>query len=504
MARETELKFLVDPDFELPSLESTGAGIFSVVELPSQALSAIYYDTDDLRLARSGLTLRHRSGEDGVQPWTLKLPVRGTDISRDEITYDAGPGDPPAGATDLLTAFVRGRSLRPVTQIKTKRLRWSLIGPAGQDLGELVDDRVSVLSGASITQRFREIEVESRGFDDEGLKKVAAGMRRAGASAPDQMPKALRALGERALAPPDWFVLPPSPDDPVSTAVKASIGAAAKRIISHDPAARIGDPEGVHQMRVAVRRLRSDLRMFAGILDPVWSQELSAELRWLGDLLGPARDADVLIERLRSDSEGLRDAIAPLFEEMERWRSAAAITLKAGIGDSRYVALLDRLLHDLAEPGVLAEAAEACRSVMPRLVAETWRPFAHKARRINGESLDEELHAVRILAKRTRYAAEAAAQCLGPQSAREAVRFAKGAEEIQNILGDHQDAAIARRKLMDMAAVHLENGPLSFALGRLIERQSIAGDRSRRLFDDAWRRFDQKGKRTWLNRRGSR
>jgi CHAD domain-containing protein len=141
---------------------------------------------------------------------------------------------------------------------------------------------------------------------------------------------------------------------------------------------------------------------------------------------------------------------------------------------------------------------------MPRLVAETWRPFAHKARRINGESLDEELHAARILAKRTRYAAEAAAQCLGPQSAREAVRFAKGAEEIQNILGDHQDAAIARRKLMDMAAVHLENGPLSFALGRLIERQSIAGDRSRRLFDDAWRRFDQKGKRTWLNRRGSR
>jgi CHAD domain-containing protein len=504
MARETELKFLVDPDFELPSLESTGAGIFSVVELPSQALSAIYYDTDDLRLARSGLTLRHRTGEVGVQPWTLKLPVNGIDIARDEITYDAGPGEPPPGAKELLTAFVRGRSLRPVTQIKTKRLRWSLVGPEGQDLGELVDDRVSVLNGASITQRFREIEVESHDFDETGLKKIANGMRKAGASAPDQLPKALRALGERALAPPDWFVLPPSPDDPVSTAVKASIAAAAKRIISHDPAARTGDPEGVHQMRVAVRRLRSDLRMFAAILDPVWSQELTAELRWLGDVLGPARDADVLIDRLRSDSADLGDAIGPIFEEMERWRSAAAITLKAGIGDSRYVALLDRLLRDLAEPNVLSEASDACRRVMPRLVAETWRPFAHKARGVNSDSADEELHAVRILAKRTRYAAEAAAQCLGPESAREAVRFAKGAEEIQNILGEHQDAAIARRKLMDMATVQLENGPLSFAIGRLVERQSVAGERSRRLFDDSWRRLDQKGKRTWLNRRGSR
>ena len=439
-----------------------------------------------------------------MQPWTLKLPVKGVDISRDEITYDAGPGEPPPEATELLTAFVRGRQVRPVTQIKTKRLRWSLVGPEGQDLGELVDDRVSVLKGASITQRFREIEVESGGLDDERLKKIAVGMRRAGASTPDQMPKAIRALGERALAPPDWFVLPPSPDEPVSAAVKASIGAAAKRIITHDPAARIGDPEGVHQMRVAVRRLRSDMRMFATVLDPVWSQELGAELRWLGDVLGPARDADVLIERLRADAADLGDAIAPFFSELERWRAAAAVTLRAGIGDSRYVALLDRLLQDLAGPGVLPEASAPCRSVMPPLVAETWRLFANKARRVNGESLDEELHAVRILAKRTRYAAEAAAQSLGPQSAREATRFARGAEEIQNILGEHQDAAIARRKLMDMAAVELENGPLSFALGRLVERQSMAGERGRRLFESAWRRLDQKGKRTWLNRRGSR
>jgi CHAD domain-containing protein len=504
MARETELKFLVDTDFELPALDSADAGILSVVELPTLALSAIYYDTDDLQLARCGLTLRHRSGEDGVPPWTLKLPVNGGGVTREEITYDAGPGDPPDGATELLTAFVRGRSMAPVTQIKTRRLRWSLVGPAGEDLGELVDDRVSVLNGAAIVQRFREIEVESHGLQGAALERVASAMRQAGASEPDQTPKALRALGTRALAPPDWVVPAPQPQEPVSGAIRLSIATAVRRIITNDPAARLGDPEGVHQMRVGVRRLRSDLRMFEPIVDAVWARDLQGELRWLGDALGPARDMDVLLERLRAQSAGLGEALNPLFAEIERWRAAAGVTLESALGDARYVKLLERLLGDLATPSLLPGASEPCKAAMPALVAEAWRSLARCARKVSDKSSDDDLHSVRIAAKRTRYAAELAAECLDSRKSAEAVRFAKGAEAIQNILGEHQDAAVAQRRLLEVATGQPDNGPLNLALGRLIERQTLAGKDCRRRFQQSWRRFDQKGKRTWLNRRGSR
>ncbi len=506
MARETELKFLVDPEFEIPALDQGDAGVAAVAELPSQSLSAIYYDTDDLRLMRSGLTLRHRTGETGKPAWTLKLPVASDDATREELTYDAGPAEIPPDAQALVTAYTRGRALRPVTQLKTKRRRWSLQSQGGDQLAELVDDRVSVLNGAAIIDRFREIEVENQALEITNLRKIGRTMKKAGAGPADQTPKAARALGDRARQPPDVAeAAAPSPGDPASEAVKLALTSAAHRLVTHDPLARMGgDPEGVHQMRVAVRRLRSDLRTLAPLVDPVWSQELRAELRWLADVLGPARDTDVLVDRLRRSAADLGDVLAPFFEELEQWHTAAEATLKAGLNDSRYIALLDRLLVDAANPRCTLAAADPCRRVLPALVGESWRPLADKARALRPEAADLEFHAVRILAKRVRYAAELAAKCLPPDPSRDATRFARRAEEIQNILGEHQDAIIARRKLLEAASGRWEDGPFNFAVGRLVERESAAAERCRRQFFVSWRRFDQKGMRNWLNSRGRR
>jgi hypothetical protein len=97
-----------------------------------------------------------------------------------------------------------------------------------------------------------------------------------------------------------------------------------------------------------------------------------------------------------------------------------------------------------------------------------------------------------------------AAECLGPQSAKDAAKFARRAADIQNELGEHQDAAIARRQLLEGTVRWPEDCALSFALGRLVERQSIAARAGQERFFRLWTRFDQKGMRAWLTKQGYR
>ena len=122
----------------------------------------------------------------------------------------------------------------------------------------------------------------------------------AGAGQPDPVPKIVRRWGQRAAEPPD---VPPAPrlgrtSTPIDV-VRAAIASGTQRLLANDPVVRQdSDPEGVHQARVATRRLRSDLRTFGALLDPDWTDALRAELGWIGGLLGAVRDADVLLERL--------------------------------------------------------------------------------------------------------------------------------------------------------------------------------------------------------------
>src|SRR5205814_5216193 len=103
------------------------------------------------------------------------------------------------------------------------------------------------------------------------------------------------------------------PGSQAGDAVRAAMAAGVARLLRHDPGVRIGDdPEDVHQARVATRRLRPDLRTFRPLLDQARSEALRDELKWLADLLGANRDADVLMERLREHADRLpqRDATA--------------------------------------------------------------------------------------------------------------------------------------------------------------------------------------------------
>jgi CHAD domain-containing protein len=501
---EIEIKLAHEGPFELPDFSGGDGGFAAVKALEPLRLRATYYDTPDLRLARSGITLRWRTGEGDAPRWTLKLPVQGTDgVVRKELHFESttksAPKRVPEGPSELLIALVRSEALSAVARIHTARRRWVLLDDDGVELAEIAEDVVSVSRGRGPAETWREIEVEARALDRAGLKLVVDRLVAAGGKEPGTTPKLVRALGVAAAGPPEPDVPEHvDPAGPASAAVALALAAGFRRLVGNDPATRLGEVEPVHQMRVATRRLRSDLRTFRALVDERWAAPLVEDLRWLGGLLGNVRDVDVLGELLYESSEGLRDDLAPLFETLADRRETEHAVLMDALRSSRYLGFLERLLEAAAEPDVTADAARPSQEVLPPLVRKAWRKLARTARAVDAQASDEELHGVRILAKRARYAAEAVAPALGEARGRAARDFAKRATKVQDVLGALQDTAMARATIEPLATRRSADGSVLVAAGRLLERQERLATEARAGFSQAWGKLDRKSTRRWM------
>ena len=300
--------------------------------LPTRTFTSTYHDTEDLRLATHGLTLRHRT-EDGAGTWQLKIPHG---AARIELEVPGPPARPPAALLDLLPAYVRGRTLVPVARLRTRRARVRAEG------AEIVEDAVAVLDGQRVVRRFRELEVELVDGAAGALERAERALLAAGAQPAAFVPKLHRALdlayppGRRGGDPPTSWL----------DALRAALGEQYDRLLAHDPGTRLGaDPEDLHQMRVATRRARAFLRAARPVLDREWAGGLLSELRWLGSALGPARDLDVLLEHLRADVAELDDQTVAdsLLAQLEREGFEARGAVLRVLSDERYLALLDRV-----------------------------------------------------------------------------------------------------------------------------------------------------------------
>lgn len=492
--RERELKLAVNATFMLPDLTDSALGVLEFRDLPELDLVSTYHDTTDLRLARAGVTLRFRSGDEGGPIWTLKLRVPGSNGSiRDEVSFPGEPDTIPPGALDLVTALSRSSRLGPVATLRTRRRRWLLSGGGERELAMLADDEVTVLDGEQVVARFRELELESRGPELEQLIPIAERLQLAGAVLAEPVPKAVRAMGPRAAAPADLAPIEVLPSDSAGRAVQAALAAGGIRLVSHDPGTRLGEPEALHQMRVATRRLRSDLRTFASLVDAAWARGLNDELAWLGDLLGAVRDMDVQIARLEEAAGDLRPDLGPLFDRLQRQREAASATLADALRGERYVTLLDLIVDAAREPCLTPAAAEPAELVLPPLLHEAWLRLARRGFAVGPNDPDERYHAVRILAKRARYAGEAIGPVLGPAGKR-AVIFAARAASLQDILGVLQDTVVGSDLIRRSLEISVD---LRYALaaGRLYEREQRARVRARNSYADAWRRVARAGER---------
>jgi len=421
-------------------------------------------------------------------------------LARTELEFSGPSTRPPAAALDPVRAYVRHDPVAAVARLSTWRRKVRLRDGGGV-VAEVVDDEVSVLDGRRVAARFREVEVEIR--DERGdqlLGPLVERLRQAGAAPEDQVPKHVRAIGPRAAEPPE--VAPPELHDGATAgaAVRAAVAASVALMLRNDPLVRLGgDPEGVHQMRVATRRLRSHLRTFRTLLEESAALgELTAELGWLADQLGEVRDLEVLEERLRKDAEllppedtaiGVR--VAALLEEQI---APARTKLLDSLHSERYLALVERLVAFANAPPLTGRHQDPAAEVVPALVRKPWRKLRDA---VDGlppplAAGDDELHRIRILAKRTRYAAEAAA----PVAGREAERFAKAVTAVQTLLGEHQDSVVAATFLRSITGAARR----AFVAGELRELERRAQIRVRESLTGTWKAARAKSLRDWLRR----
>jgi CHAD domain-containing protein len=491
------VKLGVWPGFELPDLRGTFDGV-AAGGAEEWRLEAVYFDTPDLRLLRRGVTVRFRRGEQPAEVWTAKLPdeTPTVGLARREISVPGGLASMPGLLEDLVRGWALGAPLMPVARLRTLRHRTTLCRPSGKVVAVVDDDEVSILQRSRVAARFRELELELvNGAPPKLLSRLAERMRLAGAQPVDQIPKLVRALGPSAVAPWDLAPVHLGARPTAADVIRAALVESAGRLVDHIAAVVLDeDREGVHQTRVGIRRLRSDLKTARTLLDSPRVAPLRRELGWLMDELGEVRDLDVLLARLRTDISSLdgsdRAGADAVLATALADRRAAYERLRADLRSARCAALLEETARVAADPPFKSRASKRrAQDALPKLVQGPIRDLRREARKQGKKPEDEGLHRLRIGVKRVRYATELVAPVVGKEATRAARRLA----EVQAVLGEHNDAYVAGVRLRTLGERTDMTG--AWAAGVLGGLALARGAECRERFPSAW--SDAAAKNRW-------
>lgn len=293
-----------------------------------------------------------------------------------------------------------------------------------------------------------------------------------------------------ALRAPQPAGLVLSPDDSAAVAARAVVRFHLRAFARVEPTARAGEVEPVHQLRVATRRLRAALRLFAPLLPAQFAGATHRDLAWLAAAIGAVRDLDVLNETIRRraarlDPE-LRRALGPLGVTLHEERQRALAQLGSTLDARRARRLLGRLASfaDSRTPGGRrARLGDVARD----LIRPQVRAVTRAGRRLGPEAEASELHRVRVRVKRLRYALETL-RSLGDRSVR---GLLARLERLQDVLGKGQDATTAIAWLRTYAATPGVSPESLLAAGALIQMLAARTRKQRRRALKAWRRFDR-------------
>jgi CHAD domain-containing protein len=198
----------------------------------------------------------------------------------------------------------------------------------------------------------------------------------------------------------------------------------------------------------------------------------------------------VLRDRLRSAATSLPEAdrrsalavVAPLVGQVR----AARRHLLAAMDTERYIDVIDHLVAAVRAPALTVMASTPAREVLPGLVRKPWRSLKAGAIAARGDVPDEQLHDLRIRAKRCRYAAEAAAAATGKNAA----KFAREVAALQEVLGELHDAVVAEAWLRERSAAPRIHETALFAAGELVALQRDAAEQSRTGWPSIWKRVE--------------
>ncbi|MCV7401534.1 CYTH and CHAD domain-containing protein [Mycobacterium fragae] len=460
---DREVKWDVDERFALPDLGDIIA--HGQLDHDTVDLRTVYYDTPERDLQAHGIQVRRRDGYDDPG-WQLTT------------SWTAGPTElrwpptdvPPAAMTKLLTGISLGKPLTSVATIHTMRNRYRIRDPVANELcAEVADDSVHAWADERLLA-WREIEVELGPHTPSVPKRLTDRLRYAGAR-PSRYPSKLS------------HVVSPTPStEPASPAAHALVrylGTQIDAIMAGDLGLRRGhDP--IHDTRVAIRRLRSTLRVFGKLLDRSVVGELDDELRWFAGLLGDVRDCQVQRRRFNEALDGFPEELilgpvrSRIRNDLQSIELPARERLREAMDSPRYLAIMAVLREWRTDPPVDPDTTTA------ELIRKTRRASRKADRRLTAALTDGEdamLHRARKAAKRARYAAELSKPAGNTKKTKQTIKHYK---RIQSVLGDHQDTVVASATLQQMAVeAGTTVGENGFSYGLLFSREKQIAEECR-------------------------
>jgi triphosphatase len=497
---ETEIK-LAARNVDLPAVRRVLKDMAGGANAERSKLISTYFDTEDRALARQGSVLRVRQ-HNGHFIQTVKAAEMpgSTPLARGEWedTIAGEHPDPQACESGrFLTADIAAR-VAPVFRTEVARFVTDLSPAPGTRIEAAIDRGTIRAPGKKPAERIREIELELKSGPVTALYDVALLLLAVAPVRLEWRSKAERGYRLAAGGPTAQAAhAKPIALDPTLSAedVLQRIGRVClDQILRNEAAIFAGRAEGIHQMRVAVRRLRAVLSAFRKMLPPEQRRWASGELRWLAVALGEARNIDVFEGALiRPTHAALPDvkALRVLSAAARRRRRAAYAAARQAIRSPRYTALLLGLMRwfdgrGWRDAAVASVLEQPIGEVAPLLLDKLRRAAKRRSRGFARQSA-EERHKLRIVLKKLRYTSELLS---GLYDAGAVEKFTAGLKRLQDDLGDANDVRGAKDIVAELA--HGPDGAIIARAGkivlawhqrRLVARQPKIREHLRQMFD---------------------
>lgn len=505
---EIELKFIADRRILKAAMAAPLLG--GNTSAPGwRKLRTVYFDTEAGDLSRARVALRVRRSKDGFVMGLKRSAADGRAFEREEIEVACPSGEPDLSLFDKtvardVTELTGGRPLAPKFGSEISRAART-IAASGAAI-EVAFDQGFLFAGDKRAPT-AEIELELKSGARSALFALGLDLVEAFPLRLGVMSKAERAHALLVGEPPE----PVSAEDPAlqpDMSLDAAIAAILRNGLAHFlgnlPALEAGDAvEAVHQMRVAMRRLRSALSLFSRAVPCTEFEALRLESKRIATLLGEARDWDVFVMRLSNGGALGRFAGEPGFGRLVATAVAKAAAAHAAVarlgGDpsvTRFALRLELLAansgwRDGAVEGALAALNEPVAAFAARWLEALDRKVRRRGRHFRSMK-PEARHALRISMKHMRYATEFFGGLFHPRSAVE--RYARNAADLQDLLGELNDSAIAIRLVKALGPARSANAAYAAGLATGWCARETEGDAD--ALRKAWRRFVT-AKRFW-------
>ena len=288
-----------------------------------------------------------------------------------------------------------------------------------------------------------------------------------------------------------------TPDDAWSKLGASYLAEQMHALVAYEPFAYEGLlPEGVHQMRVATRRLRAALRAFDDVLPHDRARSLSAEAGWLCDVLGAVRDLDVHLEHLHGYRESLpadrRHSLDAYERHLQKLRHRARRCLTTALDSGRFRRFRTNYLALQEQARALPHGEDlSIRTFAHDYVPKRLKAVRREGGKIHSDSPPEAYHQLRIRIKKLRYGLEI---LHGPYG-RELANASRSLRRLQIRLGDHQDACVAEDALSRYRDEYAASGREKRTFNRLIQMERDRAEKLRRRFRGDWKRFETESRK---------